>query len=142
MKAVWKRVARVAPALALLLGLGACGPRPAQQLDHPSVEINRQSEPGAAPVKQSEAQPAPQTTVMGAGSGELAMSDDQRIVAEVQEALRSDAQLAPMGIEVRSEDGLVSLRGHAPDGAARDRAGELARTVGGVKTVDNMLTLG
>jgi osmotically-inducible protein OsmY len=142
MKAVWKRVARVAPALALLLGLGACGPRPAQQMDHPSVEINRQSEPGATPVQQSQAPAAPQTTVMGAGSSQPAIGEDQRIVAEVQAALRSDAELAPMGIEVRSEDGLVSLHGRAPDGAARDRAGDLARTVGGVKSVDNMLTLG
>jgi osmotically-inducible protein OsmY len=43
---------------------------------------------------------------------------------------------------VHSRDGEVTLVGRAPDPAARDRAAQLARGVSGVKSVENLLTLG
>ena len=47
-----------------------------------------------------------------------------------------------MKIDVDSQEGKVTLRGSAPDPAAKERAAEVARGVEQVKSVDNQLTLG
>ena len=47
-----------------------------------------------------------------------------------------------MKIDIDTQDGKVTLRGTAPDAAARDKAAEIARGVASVKSVDNLLTLG
>jgi osmotically-inducible protein OsmY len=112
----------------------------AARADHPSVEINRQGERGAARLDQADAR-SDATTVMGAGATNVSI-EDQRIIAEVLQALQSDPDIGSMKVEVRSDDGMVSLRGRVPDALARDKAGDIARNVGGVKSVDNMLTLG
>ncbi len=145
MKAGWQSWTLGAASLAMLLALGACGDRRADSLqaaqrDHPSVEINRQGEPGATPLEHADARTEP-TTVLGAGATNMS-TEDQRIVAEVMQALQSDPDVGPMKVEVHSDNGMVSLRGRAPDSLARDKAGEIARNVSGVKTVDNMITLG
>jgi hyperosmotically inducible protein len=136
------RAALTASSLALLLALGACGDRVEMtaQEEHPSVEINRQGEEGAkgelaaAPV-------ASNTATMGASS-DGGLSADARIATDVKQALITDADLASMKIDVSSQEGVVTLRGRAPDPAARERASELARTVREVKSVENQLTLG
>jgi hypothetical protein len=149
MKGIVGRCALGIPSLALLLALGACGDRvdTSAQEDHPSVEINRQGEPGAnstmAPATAESA--APQTTTMGAapatGPGAI-MDPDTRVAMEVKDAIKTDADLSSMKIDVSSQDGAVTLRGRAPDPAARDRATDLARSVREVKSVENLLTLG
>lgn len=141
-----QRAAAGASALALLLALGACGQRMDNSQmppEHASVEINRQGEEGAAPPPQAQAEPKPgPTAIMGAGRDVAMVNEDQRIEAEVTQALRSEPDLAAAKFEVHSEYGLVTLRGQVPDPLARDKAGELARNVGGVKSVDNMMTIG
>lgn len=148
MKPVWHKAALAASAIGMAFALSACGDRientemaQTAQAAHPSVEMDRKAEPAAAPKQQQDAnaQAAAQTTVMGAAP---AMSEDQRIAGEISQALKSDPDLGAMKIDVHSEFGLVTLRGRAPDSEARDRAGQIARNIGGVKTVDNMLTLG
>ncbi len=147
MKREWPRAALAATALGGLLALAACGDRVENtempQPGHASVEINRQGEPGAADPQAADAG-APQTRVLGAGSASLAaMSPEyQRIAGEVRQALASDPRLGAAQIDVHSQDGMVTLRGRAPDSEARDKAREIARGVGGVKSVDNALTLG
>ncbi len=60
------------------------------------------------------------------------------LVTQTQQALNSDGKdFAKAGIDGRD----LILTGIAPDEAARERAGELARDVYGVHTVDNQLTL-
>jgi hypothetical protein len=151
MKGIVGRCALGIPSLALLLALGACGDRvdTSAQEDHPSVEINRQGEPGAqsamAPAAADTAGPA--TAAMGAaaapatGTGAI-MDPDTRVAMEVKDAIMTDADLSSMKIDVSSQDGAVTLRGRAPDPAARDRATDLARSVREVKSVENLLTLG
>ena len=136
------RTAVTVCAVAVLLALGACGDPvdTTAQGEHPSVEINRAGEDGAK-RDMAEAPVAPDTTTMGAG-GAAAEDPDSRIATEVQQALRSDADLAGMKIDVSSEDGAVTLRGRAPDPTARDRATALARNVREVRSVENQLTLG
>jgi hyperosmotically inducible protein len=143
----WKKTAVGASGLLLLLALGACGdrventemPQPAQA----NVEINRQGMDGAKDERQAQGV-ANDTTAMGAApDGKQAKDEpDARIAASVKSSLASDPQLAAVDIDVRSREGAVTLAGRAPDAAARDRAGQLARGVDGVKSVDNQLTVG
>jgi hyperosmotically inducible periplasmic protein len=154
MKSGWQKAAVAASSLVMLLALGACGarmdnPEPQAAADHPSVEVDRQAQARAQvpqPVTQAQAQQV-DTTTMGAApavapAASPVATEDQRIATDVKQALATDADLGAMKIDVASDFGLVTLRGRAPDPQARDRAGELARGVSGVKTVDNMLTLG
>jgi osmotically-inducible protein OsmY len=67
---------------------------------------------------------------------------DQKIATDVKSSLSNDPDLGAMKIDVHSQDGTVTLVGRAPDPAARDRAGQLARGVAGVRAVENLLTLG
>jgi osmotically-inducible protein OsmY len=146
MKAMMARAAFTASSLAVLLALGACGdrventeiPQPAQA----NVEINRQGMEGAKDEKAAIGVEH-DTSKMGA-AGSQARSDDQdeRIAADVKSSLASNPDFGAVKIDVHSDDGKVTLRGRAPDPAARDRAAEIARTVQGVKSVDNQLTLG
>lgn len=136
---------KLAP-LALLLALGACGdqventemPQPAQA----NVEINRQGMEGAQDEKRAQGV-ANDTATMGAAPAPAAAQDpDQRIEAEVKSAFASDTAFGATRIDVHSDEGNVTLRGRAPDPAAKDRANGIARAVPGVKAVDNQLTLG
>jgi hyperosmotically inducible protein len=64
---------------------------------------------------------------------------DAAITASVNAALARDPGLSALRIDVDTVNGTVSLKGTAPDQAARTRATELASAVKGVSTVDNQL---
>lgn len=144
----WKRAAAAVSALGALLALGGCG----GHLDKPvtvqpgqaNVEINRKGMEGAegdrrvryvADVSTSMSAPPEPVQKVAEEAG------DTRIAADVTSYLLADPALAPMKIDVRSEDGAVTLVGSAPDAGARGRAEQLARAVSGVHSVDNQLTL-
>lgn len=67
--------------------------------------------------------------------------DDVAITAQISTGLARDPDLSALKIDVDTKDGAVILRGPAPTSAARQRAGELARGVSGVKSVDNQLAV-
>jgi hyperosmotically inducible periplasmic protein len=143
MNQAWQRPAAVLSALGLLLALGACGDRVENteipQTAQPSVEINRNRDDGTVRIDTAGARADP-TSVLGAGGG--VASTDVRIANEVGQALSSDPDLAAMPIQVRSRDGVVSLRGKAPHETAREKATVIARNVRDVKTVENRLKIG
>jgi osmotically-inducible protein OsmY len=126
--------------------LAGCGDRientEMPQPQQANVEINRQGMEGA---KDAEAaigvdNKGPDTSAMGAGRD---VSDpDERIASEVRSALAADPMFGSTKVDVHSDDGMVTLRGRAPDPQARERANELARNIRDVKSVDNQLTLG
>jgi hyperosmotically inducible periplasmic protein len=64
---------------------------------------------------------------------------DAAITASVNAALARDPSLSALRIDVDTVNGTVSLKGQAPDQAARSRATELASAVKGVTNVDNQL---
>lgn len=64
---------------------------------------------------------------------------DAAITASVNAALARDPGLSAVRIDVDTVNGTVSLKGQAPDQAARSRATELASAVKGVTNVDNQL---
>jgi hyperosmotically inducible protein len=140
------RAALSASSLAVLLALGACGERVENaempQASQPNVEINRQGADGAKEEAAAIGVGNNDTTRMGAGAEAPANDQDQRIATDVQTSLATNPDFGAIKVDVHAEDGKVTLRGRAPDPAARDRAAEIARSVSGVKAVDNQLTLG
>lgn len=67
---------------------------------------------------------------------------DIAITAKVNAALAADSSLKTMSVDVDTKDGRVSLRGTAPDAAARERAKAVVNAIDGVVTVDNLLVVG
>lgn len=66
---------------------------------------------------------------------------DANITAAVKAALAADPALSALQIEVSTNNGIVRLRGPAPDGKARARAAVLAAAPGGAVAVDNQLVV-
>lgn len=81
--------------------------------------------------------PAAQDT--GPAPSQAAAPDDDGITAAVKAALASDPAIAAAAIEVETQQGVVTLKGAAPDEAVRERAGTLAASSQGVRDVDNRL---
>jgi hyperosmotically inducible periplasmic protein len=69
------------------------------------------------------------------------MGKDMAITAELKAQLAKDEKLSAMSINVDTNGGQVTLRGTAPDPAARERATAMARGISGVTGVDNQLTV-
>ena len=66
---------------------------------------------------------------------------DMRITTAVNAELARDPKLSALRINVDTVDGHVTLRGTAPDAAARDHATTLANAISGVTAVDNQLSV-
>lgn len=145
MQAILKKGATAAASLAVLLALGACGDRiedtemPAPE--QANVEINRQGMDGAKDAEAAQGV-ANDTTAMGAAPDSAEVDPDMRIAADVRSTLAAHPDFGAAKIDVHSDDGVVTLRGTAPDPAARDQATEIVRGVKDVKSVENQLTLG
>ena len=68
--------------------------------------------------------------------------DDLSITAAVSGGLAKDPNLSAFKIEVDTKSGAVILRGSAPTDSAREKAGNIAKNVRGVISVNNQLTVG
>ena len=144
------RAVALASSIALLASLVACGDHVddnmnananAAQQSQPSVEIDRQGEQGAQPASTGNGI-LNHTATPAAYAPTPAEAADNQLAAQVQSTLQADPDFTAMKIDVSSDDGAVTLRGRAPDPAARSRASDIARSVPDVKSVDNQLTLG
>lgn len=140
---VWSKAATAAASLAALLALGACGDR-IEDTEMPlpqqaNVEINRQGMDGA---KEEGAQGVQNDTATMGAAAEPAADPDVKIAEEVRQTFARDPDFGALKIDVHSDDGVVTLRGRAPDPSAKERAADIARNVREVKSVDNQLTLG
>lgn len=74
-----------------------------------------------------------------AGAAMSATVNDAAITASVSAGLAKDPDLSAIKINVDTKAGAVSLKGPAPTAAAKARAGEIAKGVQGVTSVDNQL---
>ena len=70
-----------------------------------------------------------------------AYAKDKEIQASIKTALYGDPQVKGTQVEVNALNGNVQLSGFVDTQAAKDRAGEIARNVSGVKQVYNNLLL-
>ena len=59
----------------------------------------------------------------------------------VKEALQSESSLDARRIDVENRDGVVALHGRVQTEEQKDKAGRIVSSVGGVKSVDNRLTI-
>jgi len=75
----------------------------------------------------------------GANAGRVI--DDSAITAKVKAALIAEPATKARQIEVETFEGTVQLSGFVDDAEARTRAGQVARTVEGVKSVKNSIQL-
>jgi hyperosmotically inducible protein len=64
---------------------------------------------------------------------------DGAITAEINAGLAQDAKLSAVKIDVDTKDGVVTLKGPAPDDSSRVRATQIAATPKGVVRVENRL---
>jgi osmotically-inducible protein OsmY len=143
-KGIWRRLSAGVASLAVLLALAACGDRientDMPQPEQANVETNRQGMEGAKDESTANGV-ANQTATMGAAP-DAAADPDAIIAAEVRKSFANDPDFGAAKIDVHSEDGVVTLRGRAPDPEAKQRAADIARNVREVKSVENLLTLG
>ncbi|HET9208260.1 MAG TPA: BON domain-containing protein [Burkholderiaceae bacterium] len=137
-------IAAVTAALAVT-ALAACN-RPAddnrtagERVDSAVTKTERQAGSMKEDAKSAAAN-AGQTTERAANE----VSDkvkDAAITTAVNAKLAQDKGLSALKIDVDTVNGRVSLRGTAPDPAARERATTLASAVDGVVSVDNQLVV-
>jgi hyperosmotically inducible protein len=66
---------------------------------------------------------------------------DSAITAKVMTELLADPDIKGLSIDVDTDEGVVALKGNVASRTLADRAGELARSVDGVKSVDNRLSV-
>ena len=68
-------------------------------------------------------------------------ADDAAITASISAEFAKDADLSAIKINVDTNNGDVTLNGPAPTTAARDKATTLAKSIKGVASVSNKLTV-
>jgi hyperosmotically inducible periplasmic protein len=68
-------------------------------------------------------------------------SNDKEITRQVDDRLSRDAGLKRAKIDVRTDAGVVVLSGEVPNIATSARASALARSIPGVRSVKNDLTV-
>ena len=82
-----------------------------------------------------------QLTVVPQAERKTVDRQDDQIVTDVKKAITKDASLKKADIDVRADEGIVTLTGKAPSLETSVRASETARRVSGVRAVRNELTL-
>ena len=147
------RLAGLTAAVALALGLAACGERNdnatvGQKVDA-AVERTEQAATNAKQeAQQGMANAESEARKAGNEVGEKAAAmggaiadkvDDATITASVNADLARDPDLSAIRINVDTKDGVVTLTGPAPSVTAKTRASEIARAVKGVSSVTNNL---
>ena len=110
-----------------------------QKLDGAVAQMERKADEVKA-----DARAAGQEVRQGAGTAVDAIADktkDAAITTSINAELAKDSQLSALRVDVDTVNGNVTLRGTAPDPASRDRATAMAKSVDGVKAVDNQLNV-
>ncbi len=77
----------------------------------------------------------------GAGQKTGEFIDDSSITTKVKTRLFNDPVTSGWNITVITENGVVQLAGFVKTGQEKDRAGDIARGVNGVKAVKNNLVI-
>jgi hyperosmotically inducible protein len=101
-------------AVAGAIGLGACGP-------------------SESPPMQSQVKQKTETAMQAL--------DDTAITAKVKSALLADDQVKVANVSVETKDGNVMISGKVPDPAQRERVIQIARSVQGVKEVQDSISV-
>lgn len=150
MKPIQTKSAMLLSSMAMLLALGAC-----DRVDNPTVgertesgatrtesagaEAKQDAKDATASADASLDKAAQETRQLGAAAADKI--DDATITTKVNASLAADKDLSAIKIDVDTQNGVVTLSGPAPSATARERASEIARSVKGVNSVNNQLTI-
>lgn len=131
-------------ALALAAALAACSKQQddrtaGQKLDGAIAEAKQAGADAKADAGQAMDQAENKLKDATAAASEAVT--DAAIVTKINAALMADDRLKATKIDVRAEDGRVTLTGTAPDAGSQARATTLASAVQGVRSVDNQLVV-
>ena len=131
-------------ALALAAALAACGKHEdertaGQKLDGAIAEAKQAGAEAKADASRA-ANTAETKMKQGAAAASEAVAD-ATIVTKINAALLADDRLKATKIDVKAQDGHVTLTGTAPDAGSQTRATTLAAAVNGVRSVDNQLVV-
>lgn len=124
----------------VVLGVAACGlnsnaDKLAQDAASNAAQVTLEATPDSGKAD-AKAEPA-----KGAAVASAAEKANARLIAKVKAALADDPALKTLGIDVTAADGAITLFGTADSRANRDKAGKVASSVQGVKSVTNNLVL-
>ncbi|MDQ3753357.1 MAG: BON domain-containing protein [Acidobacteriota bacterium] len=107
--------------------------QPAQQ---PPVIIEQPATMQPAPVIITPPAPAPGTTAPPSTG-----LDDATIESQINKSFRDDPELSALGITVTVSDGTATLNGSVATSEMKSRVERLAKTVRGVRDVENKITV-
>jgi hypothetical protein len=112
----------------LVLGLTACGDKPAPK-------------PAAKPIPPV-TQGEPKKDEMKMAAPAIAKAEpDADLAAKVKDALGADGGVNVHRIDVSASNGVITLYGTADDAATREKAARISAGVAGVKSVKNKLAI-
>jgi hyperosmotically inducible protein len=127
------RVSRlVLAALVGMLALAACDRETKDAVTKAGAELKRETKETGAEVKQS-------LKEVGETTGQVL--EDAAVTAKVKAALHAEKDVKSRDVDVETFQGKVVLKGRVPDRAQAERATAVARSVEGVKSVENRLTV-
>lgn len=131
-------------ALALATALAACNKREddrtaGQKLDGAIAEAKQAG--AEAKADASRAADTAENKVKQAANATSEAVADATIVTKINASLMADDRLKATKIDVKAQDGHVTLTGTAPDAGSQSRATTLAAAVTGVRSVDNRLVV-
>jgi hyperosmotically inducible protein len=110
-----------------------------EKVDAGIAQTERAADTAAAKTKEMMADTKLKADIKQAGNVISAKVDDAAITAAVSAGLAKDPNLSAIKINVTTTAGVVSLKGPAPSAEAKARAGDIAKAVDGVTSVDNQL---
>lgn len=131
------RMGGLMAAVALALGLAACGERVDTAGSPSQPTVGQRVDSAVERTEQA-------VEHMRDEAGRVAQQvenkvDDATITASVSASLAKDPDLSAVKIDVDTKSGVVTLTGPAPTAAAKERATTLAHAVTGVAGVNNHL---
>lgn len=75
----------------------------------------------------------------GAGTKTGEYVDDSTITTKIKTSMATDKDISALAVHVSTDHGAVVLSGTVKSQAEKERAGQIARSVAGVKSVENDL---
>lgn len=110
-----------------------------EKVDAGLAKTEQAAKTAAAKTREVVTDPKLKADLKDAGAVMSAKVNDATITASISAGLARDPDLSAITINVTTRDGAVSLKGPAPSADAKTRAGDIAKSIQGVTSVDNQL---
>ena len=110
-----------------------------EKVDAGLAKTEQAAKTAAAKTREVVTDPKLRDDFKDAGAVISAKVNDATITASIAAGLAKDPDLSAIKIDVTTTGGAVSLKGPAPNADAKTRAGDIAKAVQGVTSVDNQL---